>query len=109
MTNELTTPTKITNEQYEKGFFAINRANGDHWFINSYDNIVLWVGNSMDGLTNVYSDYMSGELDGGEINGVDVVDESGNEVEIEAITLPTSSAYHPLDLEKLEQGIIAWI
>ena len=104
---ELTTPTKITEEQYKAGYFAINRENADHWFINEHDDIRLYVGNSPESLSQSYSDMMKEELNA-EINGVTVVDGYGNDVEIEAITYGTEHSYNNLDLNELAEGKISW-
>lgn len=106
-TTELTTATIITEDQYKKGFFAINRKNADHWFINEHDNIRVFVGNYPDSLDYSYSAMMKEELNA-EINGVTVIDGSGQEEEIEAITYGTEHSLNDLDLEELSQGYISW-
>ena len=108
MTYEITKPTKITKEQYKKGFFAIDRQNADHWFVNHHDDIRLWVGQYHESLINTNHDMLSGEMQSAEINGIIVIDENGQEKEIEAITFDTKDSYNDLDLELLEEGKISW-
>lgn len=107
MITEITTPTLVTEEQYKKGYFAINRENADHWFINEQDNIRVFVGNYPESLSNSYSAMMEGKLNA-EINGVTVIDGNGKEIEIEAITYGSEHAWNDLNLIALSHGRIEW-
>jgi len=108
---QYTTPTKISEEQYQNSQIAINRENGDHWLCYSASNGVhldkrLWIGNDKESLMN--TEFDPDLKENSEVTSIDVVGESGEDVEIEAIVFQTKHSWNRLDLEDLEKGIISW-
>ena len=108
MYNYSTKPTKITEEQYRKGFLAVNRQNGDIWFVNEHDDIRLWLGQYPEDVSGYESDMMKGELNA-QVEGVGVIGENGEEMDIEAIVFGVEDAPGRIDLEYLEEGKIRWM
>lgn len=103
----ITSPKTVTAKQYEKGFFAIDKDTADHWLILS-DGRRIFLGRDFDSLKNTEKAARSGS-ETWEVNGVDVDDENGNEVEIEAWIVPTSEAWNDLDLDALAEGRVEWM
>ena len=104
----ITKPIEITQEQYEKGFFAIDRKTADHYFINAAAGISLWVCRDLESLKNTNTAMRSGEMPSAEVNGVVIINDSGVEEEIEAITYDTQDSWNDLDLDELAEGRITW-
>jgi hypothetical protein len=109
--NKITKPTTLTELQYEKAVFAIDRENADHYLM--YGNIgkehvlenSLWVCRDEESMNNTNPQ----DMPSFEINGVDVIGEDGVQKEIEAITFSTKESLNKLDLHSLSEGRIDWI
>ena len=107
---DYTIPTRISQKQYKHAMLAVNRENGDHWLFWGEENAPtifthkLWVGRYESALNDNYED-----LDGAEVQSVDVVDGHGNEEEIEAWTYKAKQTHvNELDLGALAEGKIRW-
>lgn len=105
----MTIPTIITPAQYENAMLAVNRENGDHWIFwatnaSTVFDKHLWLCREPSALNESYHD-----LEGAEVNSVDVTDENGNTVEIEAWTFNASQKHvNGLDLDALAEGEVRW-
>lgn len=96
-----TIPTKITRNQYEAGFFAIDTETSDNylfWENAAGETKHLWVD---DDSPENYTDC--------EKQFINAIQENGSPEEIEAYILPTSQAFNEIDLEALENGKIEWV
>ena len=88
---------------------AVDRSNGDHWLFWATDgstvyNRRLWLCREQSALNENYE-----SLDWSEVQAVDVTDEHGNTIEIEAWTFKAKQRnVNELDLEALAQGNIRW-
>jgi hypothetical protein len=108
--NTITTPTQLTELQYDNAVFAIDRENADHYLmygnVGSENNLEnsLWVCRDVDSLNNTNPN----DQPSYEVVGVDVIGEDGIEKEIEAVTFSTKESNSGLDLESLSQGKIEW-
>lgn len=102
-----TSKIKITKQQYETGYFAIDTKTSDHWFINNDENICVWVGRNKRVLENLVDDLHLGFIEA-EYSNEYIKSDCGIDVEIEAIELATSKCCNELNLKALEQGIINW-
>jgi hypothetical protein len=106
----MTIPTIITPSQYENAMLAVNRENGDHWIFwaknaSTVFDRHLWLCRDQSAVNESYHD-----LERAEVNSVDVTDENGNTVEIEAWTFKASQKYvNCLDLEALAEGKVKWL
>ena len=104
-----TIPTKITQKQYENATLAVDRSNGDHWLFWASDGStvydkMLWLCRNQSALSENYAD-----LDRAEVQGIDVTDENGNLIEIEAWTFRAKQLHvNELDLEALADGEVKW-
>jgi len=108
--NYTTIPTKISEAQFAHAMMAVDRSNGDHWLFWGEEsaptifNRHLWVGRYESALNENYHD-----LDGAEVQGLDVTDENGNQVEIEAWTFKAKQiGVNEIDLNALALGEIKW-
>ena len=106
--NITTIPTKISKTQYSHAMMVVDRNTGDHfifWGEEKTPSILtnhLWVGRDELSLRENFE-----ELDGAEVQCIDVTDENGNEVEIEAWTYKASQiGVNDLDLDALADGDI---
>ena len=111
MFTQLTKPTTITQEQYDNATFAINRETAEHWLIYNDCNgnqQCLFVGADESSLSVSEREIYTGELNA-QVEAVDVIGTSGEDVEIEAIVFDVSESGAALDLDALAEGTIEWM
>jgi len=102
----ITVKTTITEEQYEKAHFAIDKKNANHWLILA-DGTCFFLGRDYDSLKNTERAVGFGD-ETWDVQAVIVSDENGNEEEVEAWIVPTDEAWNDLDLEAFADGRIEW-
>lgn len=100
----LTQPTKLTQQEYENCFIAINPANGEHWLMLPDGDHIF-----------VAKDMRSTEASNPAINPdcyeeeVQVTDEVGCKEWINAWCCKTTKCLNQIDLELLAEGKVEWV
>ena len=104
--SSITVPTVITKEQYKNAVFAKNRENGDEFIIWDNGSKNLWVGR--DNSQSTWNNWNPQSNDDTWFDTVEITDENGDKIEVEAIVCDTCNGNN-LDLEELAKGKISWI